>query len=174
MNNDKTQPISFEAAQEEFAKVVGLPIRRVYRSVGTWLWIDLGEMHPWRVRNKDTGETYEDEEGDFTLEFDGSWIYTQRDGNILNPGSVMNSLDEGRAGDILDEQIAKLQLGSIVSIQFDDDTESIEFLFSNQSVLTVSVDNVGLVNLHNHIEEKTVFFDASQGQFMVEKSPVSR
>lgn len=86
----------------------------------------------------------------------------------------MNSLDEGRAGDILDEQIAKLQLGSIVSIQFDDDTESIEFLFSNQSVLTVSVDNVGLVNLHNHIEEKTVFFDASQGQFMVEKSPVSR
>jgi hypothetical protein len=170
MNKHETRVITFEGAEREFKKVIGLPIRRVYRSIGTWLWIDLGEMRQWRVKNQKTGETYEDEEGDFTLEFDGAWIYKQGDGSVLNPGLLTRTLGQEKAGEFLDEQIAKLQLGRIASVKFDDEAESIRFLFLDQSVLIVTVDKVGLVNLHNHIERNVIFFDAPQGQFMVEKT----
>lgn len=71
MKHKNVKEMSFEDAQNEFKKVVGLPIKKVWRSIGTWLWVDLGEMRHWRMRNDTTGAIHEGEEGDFTLEFEG-------------------------------------------------------------------------------------------------------
>lgn len=171
MKHKNVKEMSFEDAKSEFKKVVGLPIKKVWRSIGTWLWVDLGEMHHWRMRNDTTGAIYEGEEGDFTLEFEGKWIYKSGDKTILDPQLIIESMGLEDAGDLLDQKIEGLSLSTISDVGFDDESESITFEFDDQSTIIAMVDGVGLVNLHNHLESHTLYFDVAQGQFLIEENP---
>lgn len=173
MSKHNSHPISFKVAQQQFRKVVGLPVRRVYRSIGTWLWIDFGEMHPWRVKHEGTGESYEDEEGDLTLEFEGKWVCTKDCNTILDPLQILKGKDPSEAGKLLDQSIDDLKLDMVCRVGFDDENESITFSFENGLAIVATVDDVGLVNLHNHRESHVTAFEVQHGQFFQEKSPAS-
>lgn len=170
MSKDNSHPISFKVAQEQFRKVVGLPVQRVYRSLGTWLWIDFGEMRPWRVKHEVTGETYENEEGDLTLEFEGKWVCTKDDNLILNPYQILEGKDLSEAGKLLDQSIDDLKLDVVHHVRFDEETESITFSFENGLAIVATVDDVGLVNLHDHRESFVTAFEVQYGQFFQEKA----
>lgn len=171
MKHKNAREMSFEDAEREFKKVVGLPIKKVWRSIGTWLWIDLGKMHRWRMKNDKRGTLYEGEEGDFTLEFEGRWVYKRGDTTILDPQLIIESMEFGDAGDLLDKKIEELSLSTILDVIFDDERESITFEFDDQSTIIAMVDGVGLVNLHNHLESHTLYFDVARGQFFIEENP---
>jgi hypothetical protein len=167
-----TKELTFQEAQEEFNKVIGISVRRIFRSVGTYLFIDLGNMYKWSVKNSSTGEEFTSDEGDYTLEFEGRWVHRKGDSILLDPTPHMLADDSSDFGKKLDVYVTELKITHFVDVTFHEETQSIAFQCNDETVLEVFVDEAGLVNLHNRLDSTITYFDKKEGSYFQEaKSP---
>jgi hypothetical protein len=166
--------LSFQEAQDEFKKVIGIGVQRIFRSIGTYLFIDLGNMRQWSVKSSATDEVFTSEEGDYTLEFEGRWVHRKSDVISLDPNGQMFSDDSSEFGKKLDAYVSELKITHFSDVTFHEETQSIAFHCNDGSTLEVFVDEFGLVNLHNRLNSTITFFDKEEGSFFQEaKSPAS-
>jgi hypothetical protein len=165
----KDRPLTYELARKEFRKIIGLPIQTMFRSYGTWLWIDFGVMRSFKEVNRKTGEVFEGKEGDFTLEFEGRWVHKKGGKTLLDPTRLMLEADPVQAGKTIDQYVSQIRSNHVTDVVFDD-KQAVEFAFDDGTSIRVTTDEVGLVNLHNRVESTITYFDIGRGEFFQQKT----